>query len=213
MSSALGTRDSALGTRLSALGPVSLATLAPPLKAPAALEIPVLPSAPAGFDEAALGPLPPAPWTVRQTPRKFVMAGVIPLGVAVFLTLFSQLFDWPGTPEAALAEARKAASVSAKSGQPVWYLAAGVTAPVPLMPWPRVPSVVGFPNHKATVTVRFLVGTDGKVDRTGLTVSGPGSGPVTNVTAVLYSKMRFKPGRVGSTPAPVVMEHRFRYPM
>ncbi len=193
--------------------PVALATLAPPLKAPGVPDIPALPPAPAGFDTAALGPLPPAPWTVRQAPRKFVMAGVIPLGVAVFLTLFSQLFDWPGTPEAALTDARKAASVSAKSGQPVWHLAPGVTAPVPLTPWPTIPSVVGFPNHKANVTVRFLVGTDGKVDRTGLSVTGPGSGPVSAVTAVLYSKMRFKPGRVGSTLAPVVMERRFRYPM
>lgn len=195
--------------------PVSLATLAPPLGAPAPPEIPALPPASAELSDggAGLGPLPPAPWTVRQKPRRFLMAGMIPLGVALFLTLFSQLFDWHGTPEAALAAARKVASVDAKSGKPVWYLAPGVTPPVPLTPWPTIRNVVGFANHKADVTVRFLVGTDGKVDRTGLTVSGPGSGPVTNVTAVMYSQMRFKPGRVGSTPAPVVMERRFRYPM
>jgi hypothetical protein len=150
---------------------------------------------------------------VRQKPRRFLMAGVIPLGAAVFLTLFSQFFDWPGTEAAILAAARKATSAAADSGKPVWYLAPGVTAPVPITPWPTIRNVPGYPNHKADVTVRFLVGTDGKVDRTGLTVRGPGSGPVTNVTALLYSQMRFKPGLVGNTVAPVVMEHRFHYPM
>jgi hypothetical protein len=157
--------------------------------------------------------LPPAPWLVRQKPKKFAMAGVIPLGIAVFLTLFSQLFNWPGTPEAALADARKATESTAQSGQPVWYQAPGVTAPVPLTPWPTIRDVVGYPNHKATVTVRFLVNPDGTVDRTGLSVSGPGSGPVKSMTAVMYAKMRFKPGRVGGKPAPVVMERQFRYPM
>lgn len=195
--------------------PVSLGTLAPPPGPPAAPQIPSLPPAPAslGDGSAALGPLPAAPWLVRQRPRKFVMAGVIPLGVAVVLTLVSQLFHWPGTPEAALAAARKATAATVESGKPVWYLAPGVTAPVPLTPWPTIRNVPGYPNHKADVTVRFLVGTDGTVDRTGLTVSGPGSGPLRNVTAVMYSKMRFRPGRVDGKAAPVVMERRFRYPM
>jgi hypothetical protein len=195
--------------------PVSVATLAPLPGAPVAPQIPALPAAPAalGDGSGALGPLPPAPWLVRQKPKKFAMAGVIPLGIAVFLTLVSQLFNWPGTPEAALADARKATESTAQSGQPVWYQAPGVTAPVPLTPWPTIRDVVGYPNHKATVTVRFLVNTDGTVDRTGLTVSGPGSGPVRNMTAVMYAKMRFRPGRVGGKPAPVVMERQFRYPM
>jgi hypothetical protein len=95
----------------------------------------------------------------------------------------------------------------------VWYQAPGVVAPVPITAWPTIRNAPGYPNHKADVVVRFLVGTDGLVDRTGLTVSGPGSGPVTNVTAFLYSQMRFKPGRVGNNMVPVVMEHRFHYPM
>jgi hypothetical protein len=194
---------------------VPLASLAPPPGPPAAPQTPALPPPPAGLGDgaAALGPLPPAPWGVRQQSKRFVLAGAIPLGAAVFLTLFSLLFDWPGTPEAALKAARKATSITAKSGQPVWYLAPGVTAPVPLTPWPTIRNVTGYPNHRADVTVRFLVGTDGRVDRTGLTVTGPGSGPVSNMTAVMYLQMRFRPGRVGSVVAPVVMEHRFRYPM
>ncbi len=193
----------------------SLATLAPPLAKPVPLQPPVLPPAPASLRDggAALGPLPPAPWTVRQKPRRFVLAGMIPLGVAVFLTLVSQFFDWQGTPGAALAEARKASSVTAKSGQPVWYLAPGVTAPVPLTPWPTIRNVPGYPYHTADVVVGFLVTTDGSVDRTGLTVSGQGAGPVRNVTGLMYSKMKFKPGSVGGTPAMVVMERRFHYPM
>lgn len=195
--------------------PVPLASLAPPLGPPAAPKMPGLPAAPDTLADggAALGPLPPAPFLVRQKPRRFVLAGMIPLGVAVFLTLVSQFVNWPGTPEAALADARKATAAKAEAGEPVWYQAAGVTPPEPLTPWPTIRNVPGYPNHKADVTVRFLVDTDGNVDRTGLTVTGQGSGPVANVTAVMYSKMRFKPGRVGNTVAPVVMEHRFRYPM
>jgi hypothetical protein len=144
-------------------------------------------------------------------PQRFLVAGTIPLGIALFLTLVSQCFAWPGTPEAALAEARKAASVTAKSGKPVWFQAPGVTAPVPLTQWPTIRNVPGYPNHTADVVVRFLVTTEGTVDRTGLTVSGQGAGPVRNVTALLYSKMKFTPGHVGGSPAMVVMEHRFHY--
>lgn len=193
----------------------SLATLAPLLPKPDALQPPALPPAPTSLRDggAALAALAPAPWAVRQKPQRFLMAGMIPLGIAIFLTLVSQFFDWPGTPEAALADARKAASVTAQSGKPVWYLAPGVTAPVPLTPWPTIRNVPGYPNHTADVVVRFLVTTEGTVDRTGLTVSGQGAGPVRNVTALLYSRMTFTPGRVGGTPAMVVMEHRFHYPM
>ena len=140
------------------------------------------------------------------------MGGTIPLGLAIALTALSQCIDWPGSPQAMVTTARKAAETSAKSGQPVWYLATGVTAPVPKTPWPTVRNVTGYPNLRADVTVRFLVGTDGKVDRTGLSITGQGSGPLTNVTVVLYSAMRFQPGRVGNTLVPVVLEHRFRYP-
>ena len=193
---------------------VSLATLAPPLAPPDLPQVPALPAAPAGLDDGspALGPLPPAPWTVRQLPRKFVLAGMIPLGIAGGLTLLSLFFNWPGTPEAILAEAAKSVAASAKSGKPVWFADPGVTPPEPLTPWPVVRSVVGYPNHTADVTVRFLVGTDGKVDRTGLTVTGRGSGPVSGLTAVLYSKMKFKPGRIGNDAVPVVMERKFRFP-
>lgn len=189
----------------------SLATLAPLLPTPDPLPLPSLP--PARDPGAALAVLPPAPWHVRQKPRRFLLAGVLPLGVAMVLTLVSLFFDWPGTPGAALAAARNAASISAKSGKPVWFEAPGVTAPVPLTPWPTIRNVPGYPNHTADVVVRFLVTTDGTVDRTGLTVSGQGAGPVRNVTALLYSRMKFTPGRVGGTPALVVMEHRFHYPM
>lgn len=193
---------------------VSLATLAPPLAPPVAPKAPQLPAPPAGLGEgsAALGPLPPVPWGVRQLPRKFLMAGMIPLGVAAVLTVVSLFIDWPGSPEAKLVQGALVTAAAAKAGQPVWYQAAGVTPPVPLTPWPRVRSVVGYPNHTADVTVRFLVGTDGKVDRTGLTVTGRGSGPVSGVTALLYSKMQFRPGRIGRDVVPVVMERKFRFP-
>lgn len=193
---------------------VSLATLAPPLAPPTLPQTPSLPAAPASLNDGkpALGPLPPAPWTVRQRPRRFVLAGSIPLGIAVAMTLLSLFFNWPGTPEAILADAAKSVAAQGKAGKPVWFEAPGVIAPVPLTPWPVVRSVVGYPNHQADVTVRFLVGTDGKVDRTGLTVTGRGSGPVSSLTAVLYSKMTFRPGRIGRDVVPVVMERKFHFP-
>jgi hypothetical protein len=192
----------------------SLATLAPPLAPPVVPKAPQLPPPPAGLSDgsAALGPLPPAPWGVRQLPRKFLMAGMMPLGVAAALTVVSLFVDWPGSVEAKSAQAVLMTKATAQSGQPVWYRAPGVTPPEPLTPWPRVRSVVGYPNHTADVTVRFLVGTDGKVDRTGLTVTGRGSGPVSGVTAALYSKMQFRPGRIGRDVVPVVMERKFRFP-
>jgi hypothetical protein len=138
---------------------------------------------------------------------------MIPLGIALVLTIASQFVAWPGTPEAVMATAKRAIAASAQSGRPVWFQAPGVIAPVPITPWPTIRNVPGYPNHRADVVVRFLVGNDGTVDRTGLNVSGPGSGPVANVTALLYGQMRFKPGRVGNRVVPVVMEHRFHYPM
>lgn len=194
--------------------PVSLSTLAPPLAPPVAPQPPALPTAPSELanGSAALAPLAPAPWSVQLLPRKFLMAGIVPLGIAAVLTLASLFYTWPGTPEAALEEAAKVTAATGKAGKPVWFEAPGVTPPEPLTPWPVVRSVVGFPNHTADVTVRFLVGTDGRVDRTGLTVSGRGSGPVSSLTAVLYSKMRFRPGRVGRDVVPVVMERKFHFP-
>ena len=76
---------------------VSIATLAPPPAAPAALEGPARPPPPPHLHQGAagLGPLPGPSITVSTLPHRFMMAGIIPVVVAAVLTLLGLIISWP----------------------------------------------------------------------------------------------------------------------
>lgn len=76
--------------------PVSLATFAPPLPAPVAPTGPALPAAPAHLDQGATA-LAPLRGAVSTLPYRYLMAGIIPLAIAVVAMLLGLIISWPAS--------------------------------------------------------------------------------------------------------------------